>query len=100
MNRENDVKQLKRQKYYLPKCITKNYNAIINGKKIYDQAIDSDIKRYEEIRKLTTEQGEDYATGCLVDYEYINSHYKLIATDLSRQKEFDADPKPTNKFNK
>ena len=38
-------------------------------KKTYDQPIDSDIKRYKEIRKLTTGQGEDDATGCLLDYE-------------------------------
>ena len=31
--------------------------------------IDSDIKRYKEIRKLATGQGEDYTTGCLLDYE-------------------------------
>ena len=62
-------------------------------KKIYDQAIDSDIKRYEEIRKLTTAQGEDYTTGYLLDYDYIKIHYRLIAVDLSREKELDADPK-------
>ena len=38
-----------------------------NGKNFYDQTIDSDIKRYEEIRKLTTGQGKDYTTGCLLD---------------------------------
>ena len=48
----------------------------------YDQTIDSDVKRYEEIRKLTTGQGEDYATGCLLDYDYIKNHYRLIAVDL------------------
>ena len=31
--------------------------------------IDSDIKQYEEIRKLTRLQGEDYTTGCLLDYD-------------------------------
>ena len=36
-------------------------------KNFYDQAIDSDIKRYEETRKLTTGQGEDYTTGFLLD---------------------------------
>ena len=45
-----------------------------------------DIKRYEEIRKLTTGQGEDYITGCLLDYDYIKNHYRLIAVDLSRKK--------------
>ena len=61
-------------------------NVIINGKNLYDQLIDSDIKRYEEIRKLTAGQGEDYNNGCLLDYEYIKNHYRLMAVDLSRQK--------------
>ena len=34
----------------------------------YDQALDSDTKRYEGIRKLTTGQGEIYTTECLLDY--------------------------------
>ena len=52
-----------------------------------------DIKWYREIRKLTTGQGEDYTTGCLLDYDYNKNHDRLIAVDLSRQKEVDADPK-------
>ena len=59
-----------------------------------DQLVDhSDIKRYEEIRKLTTGQGEDYTTGCLSDYEYIKNHCKLISVDSSRQNELGADLK-------
>ena len=65
----------------------------INGKNFYDQSIDSDIKRYEEIRKLTTGQGEDYTTGYLLAYEYVKKHHRLLAVDLSRQKELDADLK-------
>ena len=64
---------------------------IINGKNFYDQPIDSDVKLYEDIIKLTTGQGEDYTTGCLLDYDYIKNHYRLIAVNLSRQKELDAD---------
>ena len=80
-------------RYYLPKRIIKNYNVISNGKSFYDEANRSDIKRYEEIRKLTTEQGEDHTTGCLLDYDYIKNYDRLIAVDLSRQKELDADAK-------
>ena len=29
---------------------------------------DSDTKRYEETRKLTIAQVDDYTTGCLLDY--------------------------------
>ena len=54
---------------------------IINGKKFYDQTIDLDIQRYKEIRKVTT--GEDYTSGCLLDYDYVKNHSRLIAFDLS-----------------
>ena len=49
--------------------------------------------RYKEITKLKTEQGEDYTAGCFLDYDYTKNHYRLIAAELSRQKELDADPK-------
>ena len=38
-------------------------------------------------------KGEDYTTGSLLDYDYFKKHYKLVAFDLSRQKELDADPR-------
>ena len=59
----------------------------------YNQPIDSDIKRYEEIRKLTTGQAEGYTTGCLLDYDYIKNCYRLMPVYLSRQKDLHADPK-------
>ena len=62
-------------------------------KNFYDQAIDSDINRYEEISKLTTGQDEGYTTGCLLDYDYIENHYRLTAVALNRTRELDVDPK-------
>ena len=47
-----------------------NYNIIIIGKNFYEQAIDSDINRYKEIRNLTTGEGEDYSTSSLIDFEW------------------------------
>ena len=76
----------------------KNYNIIINGKNFYDQPIDSDIKRYEEIRILTTEQGKYYTTGCILDYDCIKNLYRRIAVDLGRKKEPDADPEAIQKI--
>ena len=78
-NRDDNSKRFKGRRYYLPKGIVKNYNLIINGKNFYDQPIDSDIKRYKEIRKLTIDQVEDYTSRSLFDYEYIKNHYILIA---------------------
>ena len=49
------------------------------------------VKQYDEIRKSATGQGEDYKTGSLLDYQFFKAHYNLIAVDLSKQKELDAD---------
>ena len=93
-NQDDNAVTFKTRRYHLPKGIIDNYNIIINNvKNFYDQAIDSDTKWYEEISKLTMGQGEDYPTGRLLDYEYIKSHFRLIAVYLSRQKELGADPK-------
>ena len=90
MNRNKDIKLFKTRRYYFPKEIIVNYNVIINEKNDYNQAIDSDIKRYEEVRKLKTGQVEDYTTWCFLDYDYIKNHYRLIAVDLSIQKELES----------
>ena len=45
------------------------------------------------MRKISTGQGHDYATGCLLDFAYFEKNYRLIAADLSKQKALDADPK-------
>ena len=66
-NQDDNSKRYKVRRYYLPKDIHKNYNAVNHGKNIYGQLIDSVVKRREEIRKLTTEQDEYYTTGCLLD---------------------------------
>ena len=55
-DRNNNSKIFFVRKHYLQKRTIKNYNVIITGKNFYDQPIDSDIKRHEEIRKLTTGQ--------------------------------------------
>ena len=86
------LRKINAQKYHLPKRIIKNYKVIINVKNFYDQPIDSDIKGYEEIRKLTAGQGEDYTTGCSLLDDYIKNCYRLIAVDLSWQKELDSHP--------
>ena len=44
-------------------------------------------------KNLAKGQGEDCTTGYLLGYDYIENHYRLIAVDLSKQKELDADPR-------
>ena len=45
------------------------------------------------MRKISTGQGDDYATGSLLDFVHFEKNYRLIAADLSKQKALDADPK-------
>ena len=81
------------RKYYLPRISLNKYNVIIDGRNFYDNPIESDIEKYRELKKVMIGKGEDYNTGSLLDYNYFNKHYKLVAVDLSKQKELDADPR-------
>ena len=62
-------------------------------KNVFDQPVRNNKVTYENIRKIATGQGGDYITGCLLDYNYFKNYYKMIASDLSRQRTLDADPK-------
>ena len=47
-----------------------NYNIKIDGRNFYGQPISDLINQYDEVRKVSTGQGDDYATGCLLDFAY------------------------------
>ena len=82
-NTENGDKKVEREshrKYFLPRVDITNHNVLIDGRNFYDQPINDQIKKYDEIRKID-------------DYQYFKDHYQLIAVDLSKQKELDADPR-------
>ena len=81
------------RKYYLPRIDLEKYNVIIDGRNFYDNPIESDIEKYRELKKVMIGKGEDNTTGSLFDFNYFNKHYKLVAVDLSKQKELDADPR-------
>ena len=68
-----------------------NYNVLIDGRNFYDQPINDLIKQYDGIKKIVRGKRDNYTTGCLLDYQYFKNHYKLIAVDLSKQKELNAD---------
>ena len=44
-------------------------------------------------------QGDDYTTGCLLDYSYFKDYYKMIAIDLSKQLVLDTDPRAIQQIN-
>ena len=55
------------------------------------KSINDLIKQYDEIRKISTGQGDDYTTGSLLNFSYFEKNYRLIVADLSKQKALDAD---------
>ena len=78
------------KKNFLPRVKIENYNIEIDGREFYDQPINDSIKQYDEIRKISTGQVDDYTTGCLLGFAYFEKNCRLIAVDLSKQKVLDA----------
>ena len=66
---------------------------LIHGRNFYDQPINDQIKKYDEIKKIATGKGDDYTAGCLLDYQYIKNHYQLLSCNLSKQAILDVDPR-------
>ena len=92
-NGDNRVQRNSHRKYFLRRAKITKYNVLIDGRNFYDQSISDEIRKYNELRKLCTGKGDDYTTGCLLDYKYFKDHYQLIAFDLNKQKELDEDPR-------
>ena len=96
---ENDRQRTSNKIYYILNVEIKDYIVIIDGKNFFNQPINSMIKTYENIRKITVGQGDDYTNGCLLHYKYFKKHYKMIAVDLCKQQVVDADPKAIQQIN-
>ena len=81
---ENDNNRTSDDRYYFPTVEIKDYNIVINGENFFDQPIKNNKITYDNIRKIAIGQGDDYTTGCLLDYPYFKKTYKMIAVDLSK----------------
>ena len=69
----NDEAGIKNNKQrFLPRGEINNYNVLIDGRNFYDQPFNDSIKQYDEVRKVSTGQGDNYTTGCLFNY----THFK------------------------
>ena len=85
--------------YYLPTVEIKDYNIMINGENFFDYLIKNNKITHENIRKIATDQGDDYTSGCLLNSQYIKDYYKMIAVDLNKQQALDADPRAIQQIN-
>ena len=74
------------KKSFFPSVKIENYKIKIDGRNFCDQPINDSVKQYDKIRKISTGQGVDYTTGCLLDFTYFGKNYRLIAVDVSKKK--------------
>ena len=79
--------------YYVPKVKVNDFNVLIDGKSFFDLPVKKYEEAYEKIIDMSN--NSDYTTGNLLDYAYYKKHYRLIATDLSKQTKI-KDPQQIN----
>ena len=84
---ENKEDRVSFSKYYLPKIEIKDFNVLIDGKPFFEIPVKDKQEVYEAIIEIS--KNNDYTTGNLLDYEYFEDHYKLIAIDLIKQVELE-----------
>ena len=96
---EDDAQRISNKRYYIPNVEIKYYNVMTDAKIFFDQPVKNNKVTYENIRKIATGQGDNYTTGCLLDYSYFKDYCKMIAVDLSKQQALDADPKAIQQIN-
>ena len=71
---------------------------MIDRKNFFDQTIKNNEITYKN-RKIAIGQGDDYTTGCLLNYTYFKDYCKMIRIDLSEQQALDADGKAIQQIN-
>ena len=58
-NGNNKIEMNSHRKYVLPRINLTKFNVLIDGRNFYDQPISDKIRKYDELRKITTGK-EDY----------------------------------------
>ena len=76
------------RKYFLPRLKIKNYNIEIDGRNLFDQSINDLIKKYDEVRKMSIGQGDDYMTGCLLAFAYFEKKLQINCSWFKQTKSF------------
>ena len=69
--------------YYVPNVEIKDFNALIDGKSLFDLLVKREEESYE--KTMNTNRNNDYTTGNLLDFTYFKENYRLNAIDLSKQ---------------
>ena len=97
--RENSKKKKKKKKKSYSSCRNKGLKCYDQWEKIFGQPVKNDLATYDNIKKIAVGQGDDYTTGCLLDYNYFKDYFKIIAIDWSKQQTLDSDLKVMKQIN-
>ena len=85
---DNRVTADSHRRYFLPGVKVENYNIETDRRNFYDQSTNDLIKQYDEVRKVPTGQGDDYATGCLLDFACFEKKKKISCGWFKQTKSF------------
>ena len=83
-NGNNDPARDSFGKYYMTLVETKDFNALIDNKPFFDQAVENKQEAYKKLIEIS--RNDDCTSGNLLDFSYHQNYYKLIGIDLSRQR--------------
>ena len=84
---ENENDRTSFSTYYVPKVEIKDFNVLIGRKPFFEIPVKNKEEVYKQIIEMS--KNNDYTTGNLLDYEYFEDRYQLIAIDLSKQIELE-----------
>ena len=73
LSHENITGRTSYKQYYLPRVETKDYNVMTDGQNFFNQTVKDSWRTYKNIPNKTTVHGDDYTTGCLLDYFYFKN---------------------------
>ena len=92
---ENDTQRTSHSGYYLLHVEIKNYNVMINEENVFNQPIKNNKVTYKNIRRIATGKGDDYTTGCLLNYPY----FKDKMMHKNNKRALDADSRAIQQIN-
>ena len=61
------------KQHYLSTAEIKDYNVVIDERNFLVKPIGNDLKTCDNIRKIATVQGDDYTTGCFLDFPWFKN---------------------------
>ena len=61
------------KQHYLSTAEIKDYNVVIDERNFVVKPIGNDLKTCDNIRKIATVQGDDYTTGCFLDFPWFKN---------------------------